>query len=470
MRDRRPAQDALWLLAGRLRRPLGAVLVAAAVGISGAAIWKTTTGSGGEVPPGPANLWVDTDGGSCTRSRSPAAYSDAAACASMNAAYQAASLGDTVTITCPGSTCTYSTQTIVEDAGKSGTSVSTHVLFNIAAGKTVTIRGINLGTGDTTGGTDGPDHITINGGGDWHNSTPYRLVMPYDNVNSCAIRALPDSYDDTVTGVDVCSTFATMIHNWTVTNSDLGPCRAENSGVCQQGMRVDNGTGVNGDVTYDGNYFHDFTRSDSASHWECGVIWGLQDGTVGFRFTRNELWRCATLDLGFYQEGPTDITTPALFENNFFDHPTDLGATYAPAGQAAINVKNNNRLIDTHLRFNTFADGASIYWATVVPLPNAYINTDQEGNIGQLDCQPTYPVGSSYNLGIGGACGGTGDTTTASLSNVLVDATLTDPTDFHLKSGTNPAVDLVPIADCPSTDIFGNARTGSFCDAGAVER
>src|SRR5262249_37042893 len=45
-----------------------------------------------------ANLWVDTNGGSCSRSATPAAYNDAAACASMQAAYAAASANDTVRV------------------------------------------------------------------------------------------------------------------------------------------------------------------------------------------------------------------------------------------------------------------------------------------------------------------------------------------------------------------------------------
>src|SRR3954470_7018922 len=43
-----------------------------------------------------AHLWVDTNGGSCTRTSSPAVYNDATACASMQAAQTAASAGDTV--------------------------------------------------------------------------------------------------------------------------------------------------------------------------------------------------------------------------------------------------------------------------------------------------------------------------------------------------------------------------------------
>lgn len=45
-----------------------------------------------------AHIWVDTSGGTCTRNSSPASYSDPAACGSFQAAYTAATGGDTIRI------------------------------------------------------------------------------------------------------------------------------------------------------------------------------------------------------------------------------------------------------------------------------------------------------------------------------------------------------------------------------------
>lgn len=53
---------------------------------------------GGGAPAGTANLWVDTNGGTCTRQAVPASYNDAAACASATAAWTAATSGDTIRI------------------------------------------------------------------------------------------------------------------------------------------------------------------------------------------------------------------------------------------------------------------------------------------------------------------------------------------------------------------------------------
>ena len=50
-------------------------------------------------PPGTANLWVDPSGGSCLRSALSAIYSDLNACGSFDAAWDAASAGDTIRVT-----------------------------------------------------------------------------------------------------------------------------------------------------------------------------------------------------------------------------------------------------------------------------------------------------------------------------------------------------------------------------------
>ena len=59
---------------------------------------------------GPANLWIDTNGGTCTRQATPVAYADAQACSGIVAALSAAAAGDTVRIR-PGS---YGSATITQ--------------------------------------------------------------------------------------------------------------------------------------------------------------------------------------------------------------------------------------------------------------------------------------------------------------------------------------------------------------------
>ena len=48
--------------------------------------------------PTTANLWVDTNGGSCTRQATAGAYIDAQACSTFDAAWDAATAGDTIVV------------------------------------------------------------------------------------------------------------------------------------------------------------------------------------------------------------------------------------------------------------------------------------------------------------------------------------------------------------------------------------
>src|SRR5688572_1381945 len=80
----------------RCRRRATASLVAVVCGVGGLAGVGASLAADG--PRDVANLWVDTNGGSCTRLASPGEYVDARACASADAAYGAASKGDTILV------------------------------------------------------------------------------------------------------------------------------------------------------------------------------------------------------------------------------------------------------------------------------------------------------------------------------------------------------------------------------------
>lgn len=78
-----------------IKRRAGAVVAAAAVGITGAAVLAdqiVTGGGGGDT----FHLWVDKDGGNCVDNATPQPYSSADACDTFQLAYAAAEAGDTV--------------------------------------------------------------------------------------------------------------------------------------------------------------------------------------------------------------------------------------------------------------------------------------------------------------------------------------------------------------------------------------
>lgn len=88
------------------------VLVSGGVGATAVVVViAATIGGGGPAPTGAANVWVDTNGGTCTRQAVPASYVDAAACSSFDAAWDAMAAGDTARVVAG----TYAAQTINGD-------------------------------------------------------------------------------------------------------------------------------------------------------------------------------------------------------------------------------------------------------------------------------------------------------------------------------------------------------------------
>jgi chitodextrinase len=137
----------------------------------------------GNPPPanGTAQLWVDANGGSCTRSSSPAAYADAQACGSLNDAYLKAAAGDLILIKA-GS---YGSQEIANrsDIG------TAQVVFQPAPGESVTLHDLTIFAhdiavqGGDTLGVDEPNRLTITQGTDAqmaHYNDGYRHIVLED--------------------------------------------------------------------------------------------------------------------------------------------------------------------------------------------------------------------------------------------------------------------------------------------------
>jgi hypothetical protein len=405
-------------------------------------------------PSGLANLWVAPSGGACTRSASPVAYHAAVACASMNAAYQTAALGDTVIVTCAsGSSCTYPQQTVREQASKAGTAPARHVLIEPDPTKTVTIYGIETGTGAGGSGSNGADHITF-----------ARFAMPNDGSHDCTIDLRPDTWDVTLNHVSVCSFYMDIVHDITVKDSRFGPCNS-GSGVCTnsriEGGDVASGVPANTNIRILGSVFHDYLRANSNQHFECMVAWADTDGLT---LRGNKFVRCAVFDLFLSNQGHF---TDTLVENNWFDLPTDVGTDYAPRGQVAVGIRNDSCFRNITFRNNSFAPNTKVGWPGTSCVP--FVNAKEIGDISTFfDCRIP-GVSSSYNVG-GEACPGTGNIRVPLASLYKLSAYLGRGGNLHLLSARTPAARRVPISLCPSVDIDGDARKGSFCDAGSDER
>jgi len=158
-------------LAARPSRAAVGILVVLAVGVLAAAVYKGTVAGGsgraggaggggttaGAASRGKANLWVDTDGGSCTRSATPVSYDSAGACESATAAAAQAQGGDRVYYA-PGN---------YEDQIIDGHCYTDWVTFAPAPGARVSVDGAMGGIGpnawDLDGGSGSICHVRIQG-------------------------------------------------------------------------------------------------------------------------------------------------------------------------------------------------------------------------------------------------------------------------------------------------------------------
>jgi hypothetical protein len=402
-----------------------------------------------------ANLFVDANGGTCTRSSSPATYNDAAACASLNSAYQAASLGDTVIV--KGGT--YTSQTILENAAKASTSDLADVVFQPAASEAVVVRGIDSGTGDGSGGTNGADHMTFRG-----------FKMDHDG-NRCDFRLRPDTYDITIEGTDVCSVAIIQASNITIKNNTLGPCYGnELYGACTNN-RMESGS----NISWINNTFTEYTRPFTSNppegwHWECMAAWPVDNLVIrGNRFER-----CATVTLALYSEpGASSCSytwSGVTVESNIFDRPTDIDNNYASSGQPAVQIKDGANLSNFMFRQNSYAPGTGVLWDSGFGC--AKTNFKEIGDVGNgLGCGNG--VSHTYNM-MGGLCNSGDDSNNVAFTNPFVNnALLGNGGDLHLAGaiGSTAADNKVPAAFCAPIDIDGEHRPADTnCDAGADER
>ena len=409
-------------------------------------------GGGGVVQ---ANLWVDVNGGSCTRNPTPTSYNDAAACATFEDTYAAAVLGDTVGV--KGGD--YPAQTIVERPDKSAPGNLPDVVFAPAAGEAVRLADLQLGSGGVGGtGTDGPDHITI------------------ENMSSygpeCAWLIEGDSNDITWKNLNACNFGIDASHDITIDGGDWGPCNAGSGGCGNNHLYGNDST----NITIENAAIHDFTKTDDSQHFECLIDFGT-GGSTGLVIRNNWFHNCVVYDIFLQQLGET--IRPITIENNFFDHSTGNGypvGDYSNGEWRAIAFSpRNTAFTNVLVRFNSFqAEGG-------ISLNDdgdgtTYSNFLVVGNlIGHSNCGIA-GVTYLYNVyGGNSTCGGLGE---VALHGPFP---FTNPAygaqgNYHL-AGAATAIDgLVPSSvpgGCPSNDYDWQPRPqppGSNCDAGADER
>lgn len=396
-------------------------------------------------PAGPtANLWIDLDGGSCTRSGTPALHSDGAACGSLDAAYQAAQTGDLVLIKEGG----YGDQQTASD----NASLTGEVTIQAAPAETVTFtklttRGDWLRLKDVAIATGG-QHLR-----GWYHDGGSRVTLDHVDISG------PYANIDVVGGS----------HN-TYTNSEFGTPGNTTPRICGSGDGEPMQLGSSPSFTIENVVFHPFLPdvgnpacgSDQVLHLETIRVNGGMDDLriVGNVFTDGDGSNTARIFVTKLEPpGSGDNSDNLVIANNYIGQG---------GGSVSIFLGGNQQCVGYRIAYN--------FWRQAFIDACAKPNSDSllfSGNLGTMPsyaCPGTQP--GHRNLWVWYGAGTCGTDQWLVASDPLLNAYQHGADGYHLTGG-GAAIDAgEALADCDdytgSVDIDGDPR-GPTCDAGPDE-
>jgi chitodextrinase len=433
---------------------LGVVAFDAAGNRSAQSTTSVSTTGCGAPPPGTANLWIDTNGGTCTRQASPGAYNDAQACSGLQAAANAASTGDLI---------------LIKDGTYPGE--------QLTGSKTLTFQGAGPGRPSFGQIMSGASNITVRHVLIQNRNYPAQTVCSFWDY-TLYVCAPNQTYDDVIVdGMDKGKAQGDSSRlgaieidsnstNFVFKNGEIKAIR-DNKGIQggADGMLIEN------------NLIHDvgLTNAGQAAgvHLECAAV------TEGANqvWRRNKFWDCSVINwvAQNYVGGPA--FGPVTLENNVFAHPMldDVNGSWQNGAPCLTIVGGNNGTNAVNnwvVRFNTFEcdvmvdtpsnadDNHSAKW---------YGNLGTDPGCGAPEWTMSYNVGNVCGSSTGSVVVANGLNSSGS-PNVAPFYVNAPGFDFHLKAGANAAVN-VGAPTFPSVDLDGNARPfGASVDAGAYER
>jgi chitodextrinase len=405
-------------------------------------------------PPSPppagnaAHLWVDTNGGSCTRSASAGAYSDAAACAGLNAAYQAAANGDTILVR-GGS---YGGQIITEKTAAAAPGIR----IASTTGETVTYARVEIkGSFIQLTGPFVTNGLELDGSGNSAANRPVEEVLiEYFEVDGQGLDGSPIGY---LRGVDRVTWRNGTVHH----NKNMSLVLADQEAAAG---------GVN-NVTFDRMVFHDaLLDASSSAHTECLYAQGIGN----LRITNSHFYRCAVMDVFVTRWTGTDVdAVGGYIENNVFEAPLSAGNVccagnafhFRDGGEPAPDIDNWD------VRYNVFASALS-FGSNENVVEGGGLRVVGNVFLGSSACKSgaTY----AYNVhGDGSSCGGTGEvnsnSTTIRSGFAGYVGSIATNNNWRL-SATSVLIDKGNPGSYPGGDRDGNTRyTGNGPDAGPFE-
>jgi hypothetical protein len=424
-------------------------------------------------PPAGSTLFVSpsgSDSGSC---------SQAAPCQSFDRAYQVASPGSTVVVTCPGSSCSYPDQTIASSSAKplkyrcrwgaafqDGTvaqDLSGCIHFQPDQGKTVTVSNVSINApyvyldGFTLAGARGNDGEVIvqnqPGGGPCLVPNSYTDII-VRNVNAYNFFIEGTAYlsfvDDVFDGQYALSN--------TVTACNQSPQPYDTNHVLFDGVTVKN------------------VYWDAAGEHVEGIHWWDGDQVL---ITNSRFLNDAQFDINF--DGDQGNLTHITVQNTIFDetcsHQNFAGGCNGNNGEHAVSM--NNR--DTHFQtahnvfaYNSFPLDDWPQFSSAGNLSDIRVyGSVMEGPQNQYTCDSFTSIGVTFDHNIFDTnqitptpCG-----TTNSTGNNPANL-YTNPANYDFTQRTgSPAIDFIPSGIAyPSSDIVDEPRPQHAApDAGSYE-
>lgn len=428
------------------------ILVTGAIAASAIAIAVAppTGGGGGS---GVANFWVDTNGGTCTRQATAGAWVDAAACSSINTAYQAASPGDTIIV----KNGTYSAQSIGEKTG----AAAPNITISTETGATTPIGSLSVrGSYATVTGNFTGSNLTVDANANGAANKPIRNVT-VDGMTVNAGNAVN------------AATYFRGADTLTLRNMDI----SNNNNTSLMMTDFDPAAGGLTNIWIDRSVIHDaHLDSGSSAHTECFYAQGINY----LKITNSRFYRCAVMDVFITRWTGTSVDPQhGYIENNVFEAPMTAGNGCCSAN--AFHFRDGGEpapdIYDWDFRYNTFGAGANLSFGTASENIVQASGLRVVGNIlgGGAGCRTTNTTWS-YNVhATGFSCSGTGNVTASAAS---IDSGYVGPTtslgssnNYQLLTGS-PAKDIPGATSLafPSTDLLQRSRPfNTLPDAGAYE-
>ena len=396
-------------------------------------------------PSGSANLWLDPNGGSCTRQAVAGAYLDAQACASLQAASDNALSGDTINIVdgaYPGQELAGSKTLSFRAAGPGRPSFGQFV----TSASNVTIAGVLIENRSPQ-----PTPFCSS----WVLDYTLFVCGPNSVFENVIVDGLRHGSGDPERrgGIELSSSATSFVFR-------DGEIRSVRDSKGFQGG-ADN-------MLLEHNSWHDIALTPPGAaagvHNECAYI------TEG----DNQIWRrnrfvlCPVMAMFFANFIGGAPFSGVTVENNLFTHTLNDDGSWHDGSSFVIpsGAGGQNRVDNWIVRYNSFEVPPDI--ANVPGSALFY------GNLGaDPDCDLS---AWTLSFNVGSTCGRPGERSVANAVNTRANPNqapfyvnaLTQ--DFHLKAGANPAVD-VGLPAFPTLDLDGGGRPfGGLVDAGAYER